>query len=123
MSTRQSKQLDRSEQLRRRDASDLLNYIEYVPRTLCAVNEGFPMPPRFPAPDVHREEPRVWGYKPEAASNEPDLTDWQLSSRLIGKVTFTSGEVRWYGPNGLVVDLPRESTVSSSPAASGAQGS
>ena len=48
------------------------------------------------------------GLQPEESSNEPDLTDWQLSSRLVGKVTFTTGETRWYGPNGLVEDLPDE---------------
>lgn len=111
----QSKQEERSEALRRRDASDLLNYIEYVRRSLCAVSEGDPMPPHFAAPDVRREEPRIWGYKPEG-QNEPDLSEWQLSDRLIGKVTFTTGEVRWYGPNGLVLDLPPESAVTDSPA-------
>ena len=106
----QSKQPERAEDLRRRDASDLLNYIEYMRRSLCAVSEDYPMPPHFPAPDVRREERRIWGFKPEEGHSEPDLTDWQLSSRLIGKVRFTSGEVRWYGPNGIVVDLPPEPT-------------
>lgn len=106
----QSKQPERSEQIRRRDASDLLNYIEYVRRSLCPVSEGHAIPPRFQPPDVRREDPRIWGFKPEDESIEPDLTDWQLSSRLIGKVTFTSGEVRWYGPNGLVLNLPRDSS-------------
>lgn len=101
-------QPQREESARRRDASDLLNYIEYVRRSLYAVSGEYPMPPSYPAPDVRRENPRIWGYKPEAA-NEPDLTDWQLSDRLIGKVTFSTGEVRWYGPNGLVEDIPPES--------------
>ena len=39
--------------------------------------------------------------------NEPDLTERHFGARLIGKAAFTSGEVRWYGPNGRVVDLPR----------------
>lgn len=118
----QTRQPDRSEDFRRRDASDLLNYIEYVRRSLCAVSEDYPMPPHFPAPDVRREERRIWGFKPEEGHNEPDLTEWQLSSRLIGKVNFTTGEVRWYGPNGLVVDLPQEPTDTTPPAVSGAQG-
>jgi hypothetical protein len=104
----QSKQAERSEDLRRRDASDLLNYIEYVRRSLVAVSEGLPVPPHFPAPDARREERRVWGFQPEEGRNEPDLTDWQLRDRLVGKAIFTSGEARWYGPNGVVVDLPRE---------------
>lgn len=104
----QSKQTERSEELRRRDANDLLNYVEYVRRSLCAVSEDYTMPPRFPAPDVRRDDPRPWGYRPEAECSEPDLTDWQLSSNLIGKVTFNTGEVRWYGPNGNVEDLPSE---------------
>jgi len=104
----QSKQPERSEELRRRDASDLLNYIEYVRRSLCAVSEDYPMPKHFPAPDVRREDRRAWGFKPQEGCNEPDLTEWHFSSRLIGKVTFTTGAVRWYGPNGLVVDLPPE---------------
>lgn len=104
----QSKQPERTEDDRRRDSSDLLNYVEYVRRSLCAVSEDYPMPPQYPAPDVRREERRIWGYKPAEGSMEPDLTDWQLSSRLVGKVTFTSGDIRWYGPNGLVEDLGHE---------------
>lgn len=104
----QSNQPERPESLRRRDASDLQNYVEYVRRSLYAISEDYPMPPHFPAPDVRREERRIWGFKPEDVSREPDLTDWQLRDRLIGKVTFNSGEVRWYGPNGLVVELPPE---------------
>lgn len=118
----QSKQPLRAEDLRRRDASDLLNYIEYVRQSLCALGEDYPMPQHFPAPDARRDERRIWGFKPEEGCNEPDLSEWQLNSRLIGKVTFTSGEVRWYGPNG-VVDLPREPTDTSPPAVSGAQAS
>ncbi len=116
----QSKQEERSEDLRRRDASDLLNYIEYVRRSLCAVSEGDPVPPHFPAPDVRREERRIWGYKPEG-KDEPDLSEWQLSARLVGKVTFTTGEVRWYGPNGLVVDLPPEHVDTGAPDPTSAQ--
>lgn len=108
-------QPERAEDLRRRDYSDLLNYTEYMRRSLVAVSEGYPMPPHYRAPDVRREERRIWGYKPEGGSNEPDLSDWQLSSRLVGKVTFTSGEVRWYGPNGQVVDLPPEHVDMGSP--------
>ena len=103
-----SKQSDRPEKLRRRDASDLLNYIEYVRRSLVAVSESLPVPPAFPAPDVRREEPRIWGYKPVDGINEPDLTDWQLRDRLVGRATFNTGEVRWYGPHGVIVDLPSE---------------
>lgn len=104
----QSEQPERSEDLRRRDASDLLNYIEYVRRSLSAVSGDYPVPLHFSAPDVRREERRPWGFKPEEGCNEPDLTEWHSSARLIGKVNFTSGEVRWYGPNGLVVELPHE---------------
>jgi hypothetical protein len=109
----QSEQSDRAEYLRRRDASDLLNYIEYMRLCLCAVSEDYPMPPYFLAPDVRRDERRIWGFKPEEGYNEPDLTEWQLRSLQIGKVRFTSGEVRWYGPNGLVEELPPESTDTS----------
>jgi hypothetical protein len=109
----QSKQTERSGDLRRRDASDLLNYIEYVRLSLCAVGGNYPMPPHFSAPDVRREEPRPWGYKPDDGSNEPDLTEWHLSARLIGKVNFSTGEARWYGPNGLVEELPNEPTEAS----------
>jgi hypothetical protein len=104
----QSKQSERSEDMRRRDARDLLNYIEYVRRSLSAVSGDYPMPPHFSAPDARREEPRPWGFKPEEGCDEPDLTEWHFSTRLLGEVKFSSGEVRWYGPNGLVVDLPRE---------------
>lgn len=110
----QSKQPDRSERTRGRDASDLLNYIEYVRRSLVAVSEGEPMPPHYLAPNVRREEARVWGYKPED-DTEPDLSDWQLRDRLVGKVTFNTGEVRWYGPNGLVAELPSEHVDTHSP--------
>ncbi len=104
----QSEQQDRSDELRRRDANDLINYIEYARRSLCAVSGDYPMPPHFPAPDVRRDGPRPWGFKPEEGCNEPDLTEWHFSDRLIGEVNFTSGERRWYGPNALVVDLARE---------------
>ena len=109
----QSEQPERSEDLRQRDASDLLNYIEYVRRSLCAVSGDSLVPLHFSAPDVRREERRPWGFKPEEGCNEPNLTEWHSSDRLIGKVTFTSGEVRWYGPNGLVVDVPHEPTEAS----------
>lgn len=108
----QSEQPERSEDLRRRDASDLLNYIEYVRRSLCAVTGDYPMPPHFPAPDVRRDERRAWGFEPDEGSEEPDLTEWHLSARLVGKVNFTSGEVRWYGPNGQVVDLAHDAQAS-----------
>ncbi|WP_061963853.1 hypothetical protein [Demequina aurantiaca] len=104
----QSKQPDRPDELRRRDASDLLNYIEYVRRSLCAVGGGHRTPSAFPPPDVRREESRPWGFKPEVGNNEPDLTGWVHGDRLVGEVSFTSGERRWYGPNGLVADLPRD---------------
>lgn len=105
-----SKQPARTDSERRRDYSDLLNYSEYVRRSLRAVSEDDLMPPSHPAPEVRREDPRIWGYKPAPESNEPDLTDWQLSSRLVGEVTFSTGEVRWYGPNGVEVlsTEPRE---------------
>ena len=48
----QSEQPDRSKNLRQRDASDLLNYIEYVRRSLCSVSGDYPVPPHFSAPDV-----------------------------------------------------------------------
>jgi hypothetical protein len=97
-------QPDRTDENRRRDYSDLLNCIEYMRRSLVAVSKDHPMPPQYTAPDVRREARRVWGYQPEER-DEPDLTDWQLTSRLVGEVKFTNGEVRWYGPNGLVEDL------------------
>ncbi|MFA4895662.1 hypothetical protein [Microbacterium sp.] len=100
-----SEQDKRPEADRRRDHIDLLNYAEYVRRSLYAISEDYPMPPQYPAPDVRREERKPWGYQPEGR-NEPDLTDWQLSSRLVGEVTFNTGERRWYGPNGVVEDLP-----------------
>lgn len=110
----QSKQSARSDEMRQRDANDLLNYIEYVRRSLSAVSGDHPMPPHYSAPDVRREEPRPWGLRPEEGCDEPDLTEWHFSNRLVGKVRFTSGEARWYGPNGLVVDLPHEPTEASS---------
>ncbi|GGK98721.1 hypothetical protein JOE58_002914 [Curtobacterium luteum] len=103
-----STQPERSDDDRRRDYSDLLNYSEYVRRSLRAVSGDDPMPPPYPAPDVRRAERRVWGYKPAPGNNEPDLSDWQLSSRLVGEVTFSTGEVRWYGLNGLVEVLSPE---------------
>ena len=105
----QSEQPDRSEDLRWRDANDLLNYIEYVRRSLVAVSGDCPMPPRYPAPDARREGSRPWGFEPEN-SQEPDLTEWHMSSREVGKVKFTSGETSWYGPNGQVVAIPNEET-------------
>jgi hypothetical protein len=101
-----SKQSERSEADRRRDYSDLLNYSEYVRRSLRAVSQDDPMPESYPAPDVRREDRRIWGFKPEQGTKEPDLSDWQLSSRLVGEVTFTSGAVHWYGPNGVEVLSP-----------------
>lgn len=101
-----SKQSERSDDDRGRDYSDLLNYSEYMRRSLRAVSEDYPMPPPYPAPDVRREEGRVWGFKPGPGINEPDLSDWQFSSRLVGEVTFSTGEVRWYGPNGVEVLSP-----------------
>lgn len=101
----QSKQPERSDELRRRDASDLLNYIEYVRVSLCTVSADHPATQHFPAPDVRRSGPRPWGFEPEEGCDEPDLTEWHFSSRLIGTVNFTSGKARWYGPNGLVEDL------------------
>lgn len=103
-----SKQSDRSDSDRRRDYGDMRNYSEYIRRSLTAVTEDYPMPPHYSAPDVRREERKAWGYQPEDTAKEPDLTDWQLSNRLVGKVSFTTGEVRWYGPNGQVEELPRE---------------
>lgn len=108
----QTDQPERSEDLRRRDANDLLNYIEYVRRSLCAVSGEGQIPPNFPAPNVRREGSRPWGFKPDGSSSEPDLTEWHLSARLIGKVNFSTGGAAWYGPNGLVEDLPEESTES-----------
>lgn len=67
------------------------------------------MPPHFSAPDVRRDEPRPWGFEPEDGCDEPDLTEWDFSTRLVGKVKFASGDVRWYGPNG-VIDLRHEPT-------------
>lgn len=108
----QSKQPDRSTDLRRRDANDLLNYIEYVRQSLCAVCGDVPLPPHYPAPDVRRDGRRPWGFEPDEGCEEPDLTEWHLSARLVGKVNFTSGKVRWYGPNGQVVDLPQDAEAS-----------
>jgi len=106
----QSEQPGRSETDCRRDASDLVNYVEYIRQSLSAVSGGDPMPPRFPPPDVRREDGRPWGFKPEDGSDEPDLTDWHMASRLVGTVRFSSGETRWYGPNGVVEDLPQGDT-------------
>lgn len=103
-----SKQSDRSDSDRRRDYGDMRNYSEYVRRSLTAVTGADPMPPHYSAPDVRREERKVWGYQPDDTAKEPDLTDWQLSNRLVGKASFTTGESRWYGPNGQVEELPRE---------------
>ncbi|QGH69579.1 hypothetical protein [Pseudactinotalea sp. HY158] len=106
----QSEQGERTENLRQRDVSDLLNYVEYVRQSLCAVSGDGPMPANYAAPDVRRDGHRRWGFRPDAAHNEPDLTEWHLSTRLIGKVKHTTGETRWYGPNGLVEDIPQESS-------------
>lgn len=103
-----SKQSERSDSDRWRDYSDLRNYGEYVRRSLTAVTENHSIPPHYHAPDMRREERRPWGYSPADTENEPDLTDWQLSDRLVGRVSFSTGELRWYGPNGVVEDLPRE---------------
>lgn len=110
----QSKQSERSESLRQRDANDLLNYIEYVRRSLSAVSVGGKIPRHFPAPDARREDDRPWGFKPDEGRDEPDLTEWHMNSRLVGKVNFSSGGTAWYGPNGLVEDLLDEPTESGS---------
>lgn len=104
----QSEQSGRSEELRHRDGSDLRNYAEYVRRSLCAVSGSDDMPAQFPPPDMGRTEQRVWGFKPPADSDEPDLTDASFARQLVGKVKFTTGEVKWFGPNGRVDELPRE---------------
>lgn len=101
----QSKQEGRSDKKRGRDASDLLNYIEYTRRSLCAVSGPDAMPGRFPPPDVRRDGTRTWGFKPPEGSDEPDLTDWHMAARLVGRVKFSSGEEAWYGPAGLVDGL------------------
>ena len=67
----QMKQPERADDDRRRDFSDLLNYIGYARRSLCAVSEDYPMPPQFPAPELRREERRVWGYNPKRAATSP----------------------------------------------------
>jgi hypothetical protein len=99
--------------MRIRDASDMLNFAEYVRQSLSAVSEGSSMPRRYPAPEPRREEPRAWGYKPDGA-NEPDLTDWHLRDRLVGPVRHTTGPLVWYGPNGVqeVMEEPADSTGS-----------
>lgn len=112
----QSEQPGRSEGLRRRDAADLLNYSEYVRQSLCAVCDGSSMPSQFPAPDVRRDDRRVWGFRPVDRSKEPDLTDWHMAARWVGKVKFSSGEERWYGPGGLVKDLSQEPSEEDLPA-------
>lgn len=107
----QSEQAGRSEGIRGRDANDLLNYTEYVRRSLCAVAGADTLPDRFPPPDTRRDETRPWGFKPPKGSDEPDLTDWHMATHVVGEVKFSSGERRWYGPGGLVEDLgedPRE---------------
>lgn len=101
-----SEQPECAEAMRRRDASDLQKFIEYVRRSLIAVSETRQLPRGFPAPDERREDPRISGFRPAEGAKEPDLTDWQLRDRLVGKATFTTGEVRWYGPSGAIVDLP-----------------
>lgn len=100
-----SRQLERASDLRRRDAHDLLNYIEYVRQSLSALGGDHTALPHFPAPDVRRKGDRPWGYEPEEGGDEFDLTQWHRSTRLLGRVKFTTGEERWYGPNGLVVEL------------------
>lgn len=99
-----SNQPDRSEEIRRRDASDLLNFIEYVRRSLLAVSTGTLTPPHYPAPDARRKGTRSWGVKPEGRPDEPDLTEWHRASLLVGQFRYTTGEVGWQGPNGLVED-------------------
>lgn len=106
----QSKQPERSEDLRCRDANDLLNYTEYMRQSLCAVSEDYEMPAHFSPPNVLREGSRLWGFEPEEGCDEPNLTEWHISSRVTGKVTLVSGQSRWYGPNGNVEDLPHDST-------------
>lgn len=103
-----SKQYERSDSDRRRDYNDMRNYSEYTRRSLSAVSADYPMPPHHLAPDVRREERKPWGYQPEDAGKEPDLTDRQLSTSLVGRVSLSTGELRWYGPNGLIEDLSRE---------------
>jgi hypothetical protein len=104
----QSEQPDRSEGLRRRDASDLLNYVEYLRRSLCAVAGGDQMPPHFPPPDMRRADGRPWGFKPAEGCDEPDLTHWHLQTQLVGTVKLSTGETKWYGPNGWVEILPQD---------------
>lgn len=103
-----SMQSERSDSDRWRDYSDMRNYSEYIRRSLTAVTGDYPMPPHYLAPDVRREERKPWGYQPEDVEKEPDLTNWHLGNRLVGKVSLSTGELRWYGPNGLVEDLSRE---------------
>ena len=95
-----SNQPDRSEEERRRDYADLRTYSEYVRRSLHALSGDGSMPEAFEPPDPRREGTRPWGVKPPSTVREPDLTTWNLSTQLVGRVTFTSGEQRWYGPRG-----------------------
>lgn len=106
-----SNQPDRSEEERRRDYADLRTYSEYVRRSLHALSGDGPMPEPFEPPDPRREGTRPWAVRPPSTSEEPDLTSWNLSTQLVGKVTFTSGEQRWYGPRGFE-DLAAPATVS-----------
>lgn len=110
-----SKIEDRSEELRRRDASDLLNYCEYIRRSLLVLGGDYPAQVDYAAPNVRREDRRPWGFKPAEGSDEPDLTDWHLDSRLVGEVRFSDGEVRWYGPNGQVEELPPDEPSQETP--------
>lgn len=101
-----SSQNDRALDLRQRDRMDLLHYAEYVRRSLVALGGQSQMPPHYVAPDPRRKGARPWGYKPEPGTSEPDLSDWSMSARLVGNVSFSSGENRWYGPGGHVESLP-----------------
>lgn len=89
----------------RRDAHDLLNYTEYVRQSLSALGGDHTALPHFHAPDVRRQRDRPWGCEPAEGGDESDLTEWHRSTRLLGRVKFSTGEERWYGPNGLVVEL------------------
>lgn len=104
-----SQQKDRKDTLRQRDLNDLLMYAEYVRRTLVGVTGLGDSQPDYPPPDPRRDSPRPWGHSPESGSEEPDLTGWFMSARLVGQVKFETGELRWYGPDNQVETLQSES--------------
>jgi hypothetical protein len=57
-------------------AMDLRSLAEWARSGLVALINDQPPGRAYPLPDFTRADDRVWGWKPPAGADEPDLTDW-----------------------------------------------